>query len=89
MRAISSDAVGDALDLEVYGGFVELRPRTRRPRSRSSRPSCPTSTTGPHFFYGLQWWFFGVLAVGGFGYLAWDERRTARGASDGRAARSE
>ena len=30
---------------------------------------------GPHFFYGLQWWFFGVLAIFGFFYLAYDERR--------------
>ena len=31
---------------------------------------------GPHFFYGLQWWFFGLLALFGFGYLAWDEWRS-------------
>jgi cytochrome oxidase assembly protein ShyY1 len=35
----------------------------------------PDLSEGPHFFYGLQWWFFGALAVFGFGYLAWDERR--------------
>ena len=35
----------------------------------------PELGQGPHFFYGLQWWFFGVLALGGFAYLAWDERR--------------
>ncbi len=35
----------------------------------------PELGNGPHFFYGLQWWFFGVLAVFGFCYLAWDERR--------------
>ena len=29
----------------------------------------------PHFFYGLQWWFFGLLAVGGFLYLVYDEWR--------------
>ena len=32
---------------------------------------------GPHFFYGLQWWFFGALAIFGFGYLAYDEWRRA------------
>ena len=50
-------------------------PRTRRPRSRSSPPRKPDTGEGPHFFYGLQWWFFGLLAVGGCGYLAWDERK--------------
>ncbi len=35
----------------------------------------PDLGNGPHFFYGLQWWFFGVLAVFGFFYLAYDERK--------------
>ena len=24
----------------------------------------PELDNGPHFFYGLQWWFFGLLALG-------------------------
>ena len=41
----------------------------------------PELDNGPHFFYGLQWWFFGVLAVFGFSYLLYDERRNGtRGA---------
>ena len=63
--------------IPVYGGFVDCRPRPRRPDRRSSRPSCPTSSNGPHFFYALQWWFFGLLALFGFGYLAWEEWRPA------------
>jgi hypothetical protein len=35
----------------------------------------PELNNGPHFFYGLQWWFFGVLAIFGFGYLMYDEWR--------------
>ena len=42
----------------------------------------PELDNGPHFFYGLQWWFFGVLALFGFGYLAWDERRKRPGAGE-------
>ncbi len=38
----------------------------------------PELNNGPHFFYGLQWWFFGVLAVFGFCYLAFDEWRSGR-----------
>ena len=38
----------------------------------------PELDNGPHFFYGLQWWFFGVLAVFGFFYLMYDEWRAAR-----------
>ena len=45
---------------------------------RAERVELPELDNGPHFFYGLQWWFFGVLAVFGFGYLAYDERNVAR-----------
>jgi cytochrome oxidase assembly protein ShyY1 len=75
MRAISSSAVGEALDLEVYGGFVELLSEDPAPEEALERAEEPDTGQGPHFFYGLQWWFFGVLALGGFGYLAWDERK--------------
>ncbi len=74
MRAVSSEAVGDAAGLEVYGGFVELLSEDPLPADALEPAEEPDTGEGPHFFYGLQWWFFGVLAVGGFGYLAWDER---------------
>ncbi|WP_183095216.1 SURF1 family cytochrome oxidase biogenesis protein [Nocardioides stalactiti] len=75
MRAISSVEVGEALDKEVLGGFVELL--TEDPESATALEPFeePDTGEGPHFFYGLQWWFFGILAFGGFGYLAWDERK--------------
>ena len=77
-RAISSAAIGKALDLPVYGGFVDALKETPPPTKRLVPVDKPDLGNGPHFFYGLQWWFFGVLAVVGFGYLAWDERRKLR-----------
>ncbi|WP_231123696.1 SURF1 family cytochrome oxidase biogenesis protein [Nocardioides sambongensis] len=77
-RAISSVAIGEALDREVYGGFVDLRSEDPEPAEPLTRAELPELDEGPHFFYGLQWWFFGVLAAVGFGYLAWDERRHGR-----------
>ena len=74
-RAISSVAIGEALDREVYGGFLELRDEDGEPAEGLAPVELPELDNGPHFFYGLQWWFFGVLAVFGFFYLAWDERR--------------
>jgi cytochrome oxidase assembly protein ShyY1 len=74
-RAISSDRIGEALGREVYGGFVDLREEDPAPEQPLEQAELPDLGNGPHFFYGLQWWFFGVLAVFGFGYLAWDERR--------------
>ena len=81
-RAVSSEEIGPALDREVYGGFVDLRSEDPPPETALEPPELPELNNGPHFFYGLQWWFFGVLAVFGFGYLAWDEWRKRPGAGE-------
>jgi len=88
-RAISSEEIGDALDREVYGGFVDLRSEDPEPTESLEPVELPELDNGPHFFYGLQWWFFGVLAIGGFGYLAYDEwRHGPRGPRRRQRARS-
>lgn len=74
-RAISSERIGEALDLDVLGGFVELSTESPEPSEALERGDLPELDEGPHFFYGLQWWFFGALAVFGFGYLLFDEYR--------------
>jgi cytochrome oxidase assembly protein ShyY1 len=84
-RAISSAEIGPALGRDLYGGFVELRTEDGNPAKGLVPVELPELNNGPHFFYGLQWWFFGVLAVFGFCYLAWDERRNGpRGEREGR-----
>jgi cytochrome oxidase assembly protein ShyY1 len=75
-RAISSDRIGDALGRTVYGGFVELKTEDGEPAAGLEPVELPELNNGPHFFYGLQWWFFGVLAAFGFCYLAFDEWRS-------------
>ena len=83
-RAISSVKIGEALDREVYGGFVELRSEDPGPEEALEPVELPELDNGPHFFYGLQWWFFGVLAIFGFCYLAYDEwKRGPRGQRPG------
>ena len=74
-RAVSSETIGATLDHPVYAGFVDAESEDPAPTEDVVRPEVPDLGEGPHFFYGLQWWFFAVLAVFGFGYLAWDERR--------------
>ncbi len=74
-RAVSSEAIGQALDRPVYGGFVELRSESPEPATALAPVEMPELDNGPHFFYGLQWWFFGLLALVGFCYLAFDEWR--------------
>jgi cytochrome oxidase assembly protein ShyY1 len=77
-RSISSERIGKAIGQEVYGGFVLLDTEDGQPAADLEPVELPELNNGPHFFYGLQWWFFGLLALFGFGYLAWDERRSQR-----------
>ncbi|MGD9958762.1 SURF1 family cytochrome oxidase biogenesis protein [Nocardioides sp.] len=86
VRSISSTAIGDALDLEVYGGFIDLDTEDPAPADALEKAELPDLSNGPHFFYGLQWWFFGVLAVFGFFYLLYDEWR-GPGRTTGRTQR--
>lgn len=72
-RSIASGPIGRALGRQVYGGFVDLRSEDPAPSTPLLQTDLPELDDGPHLFYGLQWWFFGVLAVFGFGYLAWEE----------------
>ncbi len=77
-RAVSSASIRRTLPYPVYRGFVDADTESPRPAHPLVKAELPDLGNGPHFFYGLQWWFFGLLAVFGFGYLAYDERRKAR-----------
>ena len=79
-RAISSVTIARTVPYRVYGGFVQATDESPRPSHPLAKAPQPDRGNGPHFFYGLQWWFFGVLAVFGFCYLAWDERRKLKAA---------
>ena len=78
-RAISSRAVAAEVSYPLYRGFVDLQSQNPAPATTLQPAELPDHTgNGPHFFYGLQWWFFGALAVFGFFYLAFDEWRQRR-----------
>jgi cytochrome oxidase assembly protein ShyY1 len=85
-RAVDSEEIGEALDREVLGGWVDLRSESPEPAVPLEPVELPELDNGPHFFYGLQWWFFGGLAVFGFFFLIYDEMRGGR--NDGRGPRS-
>jgi cytochrome oxidase assembly protein ShyY1 len=72
-RAISSAAIAPAIGIPLYGGFVDLRSEDPAATTALAQTELPHLSNGPHFFYSLQWWFFGILAIFGFCYLAWEE----------------
>lgn len=80
-RAISSRSFAEATGTAAYQGWMKLETEspeaTAEPELRQSE--LPDLGTGPHFFYGLQWWLFGAMALFGFGYLAYDEWAVLRG----------
>jgi cytochrome oxidase assembly protein ShyY1 len=77
-RAVSSREIAATVDFPLYGGFLDVESETPPPSDGLAHAELPDLGNGPHFFYGLQWWFFGVLAVFGFCYLAYDERKRLR-----------
>ncbi len=78
-RAVSSRAAADVVPHPLYQGFLDLAAESPEPDQSLQLTELPDAgSNGPHFFYGLQWWFFGALAVFGFGYLVYDELRRRR-----------
>lgn len=78
-RAVNSAEIAEALDREVLGGWIDLRTESPEAATPLAPVEMPELNEGPHFFYGLQWWFFGALAIFGFFYLMYDEWRGGRG----------
>ena len=81
VRAISSTGMATSVPYDLVSGYLNLRsqdPPAAEPLQLEPRPELGQ---GPHFFYALQWWFFGGLAVFGWFWFAWTElkeRRTGR-----------
>jgi cytochrome oxidase assembly protein ShyY1 len=79
VRLISSAGFSGPVADSLRQGYVSLEQEEPPPAQRlDAGPQMPELDSGPHFFYGLQWWFFGALALGGFAYFAWAEARDRR-----------
>lgn len=83
-REISSRAATELVDGTLRHGFVDLETETPPPATALVPTELPDLGEGPHLFYGIQWWFFGALAIGGFAYLVYDEARGRSGRGGGR-----
>lgn len=75
VRAISSTAIAAVLPYGVYDGFLDLTAEKPTVQPHPAVAVAPDLGSGPHFFYGLQWYFFAVLAFGFWCYFAWTEYR--------------
>lgn len=73
-RALSTFEVAKAVPYPLYGNFIDLSAESPAPVHALGAIEMPDdSGDGPHFFYGLQWYFFGALAIFGFFFLMYDE----------------
>ena len=86
VRLISSRAIAASVPYPLYGGFLQATAVRPAPKTPLKPPEPPEINSGPHFFYGLQWFFFALLAVGGGCYFAWSEARMRRRTAGRRAA---
>ena len=75
VRLISSSGFAGEVEPPLLQGYISARAETPAPQAPLVRAETPVLDSGPHFFYGLQWWFFAALAVGGFVYFAYAEAR--------------
>jgi len=73
MRAISSREIEQSLPYDVYDGFIELTSEVPGLTPSPAKAEPPDLGSGPHFFYGLQWFFFALLALAFWFYFAWSE----------------
>ena len=86
VRLVSSRVISSSVPYPLYGGFVQATAVRPAPKTPLKPPEPPEINSGPHFFYGLQWFFFALLAVVGACYFAWSEARMRRRAAGSRAA---
>ena len=86
-RSVNSIEIGRALGRDVVGGgWIDLRSESPEAGTPLLPVEMPELNNGPHFFYGLQWWFFGALAIFGFFFLVYDELRGGRGPGSAQAS---
>ncbi len=74
------------LPYPTYGGYGELTRERPAPREAPALQDPPELSTGPHLAYAVQWFLFGVMALGGYVVLARREAADRRAAAAGDVA---
>jgi cytochrome oxidase assembly protein ShyY1 len=75
VRAISSEGMASSVPYDLVSGYLNLRSQEPPAATSLELEPRPELGQGPHFFYGLQWWFFGALAVFGLFWFARTEMK--------------
>ena len=78
VRAISSTGMAASVPYDLVSGYLNLRSQYPPAAKALELEPPPELGQGPHFFYALQWWFFGGLAVFGLFWFAWVEVKERR-----------
>jgi Uncharacterized conserved protein len=79
---INTADIGRALPYRLFGGFIELTAQTPAPPDGSPElvpDPDPGGGGGLNLAYGIQWWLFAVIAVGGWFVLVRREAQDLRG----------
>ena len=78
IRAISSRALTPRAGADLRRGYLSLTEQSPKPGDELLLATPPDLGSGPHFFYGLQWWFFAGLAIVGYVWFARAEAKERR-----------
>ena len=78
VRAISSIGMAEAVPYELTNGYLNLRTQEPAATKELELEPKPELGQGPHFFYGLQWVFFALLATVGYFWFARAEAKERR-----------
>ena len=81
VRAISSEGMASFVPHDLAAGYLNLRSQQPPAATSLELEPRPELGQGPHFFYALQWWFFAGLAVFGWFWFAWIERKERQAAA--------
>ncbi|WP_242002213.1 SURF1 family cytochrome oxidase biogenesis protein [Kribbella steppae] len=85
-RLINGPDFAKALGLPLYDGYLTIDKQEPANDPALGGFPGPEIDDGPHFFYGLQWFFFALLALGGLVYFSRQEVRGGDSSSEGESS---
>lgn len=81
-RLINGPGFAKTLNLNLYDGYLTIDKQEPANDAAFGAFPGPEIDDGPHFFYGLQWFFFALLALGGLVYFSRQEVRGDKSEGD-------